>query len=111
MKTCTIAALALASILPIAALRADDTAGSTSLVPNNHGGYNVVENGAMQGGGGLIPFFGPHGYASHVKAEGNAPKSFLLKPVVQGTGHDQHTVYHKVFYASPADAEAAKMAQ
>jgi hypothetical protein len=109
MKTTLIATLLLAALTLIPSSRADDADSGTSLVTNNHGGYNTVQNGVHRAV--IIPFFGFNGFAAHVHATSKQPKSYLIHPVVQGTGHDQHTVYHKVQYASPADAEAAKMAQ
>ena len=77
----------------------------TSLVPNNHGGYNVVQPGAR---GISIPFFGSHGFASKVIAHSHDEKSFVLVPIVVDDGHGKHTVYKRVYYPTPEDAEAAK---
>jgi hypothetical protein len=83
-----------------------DNSTGTSLIPNNHGGYNVIEGNAPPP---AIPFFGSHGFAAKVIAHSHDKKSFIIVPVVQDDGHgNKHTVYHKVYFATPEEAEAAK---
>jgi hypothetical protein len=82
-----------------------DNSSGTSLVPNNHGGYNVIEGNAPPP---AIPFFGSHGFATKVIAQSHDKKSFILVPVVQDDGHGKHTVYKRVYFATPEEAEAAK---
>jgi hypothetical protein len=82
-----------------------DTPVGTALVPNNHGGYNVVQPGAH---GITIPFFGSHGFAAKVIEHSHDPKSFVMVAVVVDDGHGKHTVYKRVYYPTPEDAEAAK---
>ena len=114
---------------------ADNTGSGTFLVPNPHGGYNVIQSGGPPKS---IPLFGPQGYVAKVIQEDEEPddtqtpaqasasgqtlpsrqsygpvhkhahKYFILRPVVQDDGHgNKHTVYKKVYYATRADAEAA----
>ncbi len=119
---------------------ANDSDSGTGLVPNNHGGYNVVQpNAAPQGGGGLLngtslvpnnhgsynvvqpnarpitlPFFGSNGYAAHVIADSHNEKpKFVLKAVgLQDDGHGgKHIIYKKIRYATAEQAEAARLAQ
>jgi hypothetical protein len=106
MKLPIIAALSLAA-LPAAAFANDDNSGGTALVPNNHGGYNVIEPGAK---GFSIPFFGVHGFAVHVIAESRAEKpKFILVPVVEDVGHgNKIVVYKRIYFATAEEAEAAK---
>jgi hypothetical protein len=91
---------------------ADDTnggSGSSFLVPNGHGGYNVNQAGGPPSS---IPFFGFHGYASHVVAQSqNEKPKFILKPVVIDDGHGKHVVYKKIRFATAEQAEAARLAQ
>jgi hypothetical protein len=97
--------LAFLALLTVPAF-ASDTSGGTSLIPNNHGGYNVVQNGASPI---TVPFFGSEGYAAHVIAHSHDKKSFILVPGVQDDGHgNKHTVYKKIYFATPEEAEAAK---
>ncbi len=101
------------TVLTIAALAAgayaDDTSGGPALVPNNHGGYNVVQPGARPIS---IPFFGPQGYSAQVIAQSHEKPKFILVPVVQDDGHgNKHTVYKKVRFATAEEAEAARLAQ
>jgi hypothetical protein len=78
----------------------------TALVPNNHGGYNVVQPSAATS----IGFFGPQGYASNVIAHSHDYKpNFVLQPVVEDMGHgNKVVVYKKIYFATPEEAEAAK---
>jgi hypothetical protein len=83
----------------------------TALVPNNHGGYNVVQPSARPI---TLPFFGSHGYASQVIAESHNEKpKFILKAVgVQDDGHgSKHIIYKKIRYATAEQAQAARSAQ
>ncbi len=83
----------------------------TALVPNNHGGYNVVQPGARPV---TIPFFGSNGYAAHVIAQSHneKPKFFLKAVGVQDDGHgSKHQIYKKIWFATAEDAEAARLAQ
>lgn len=105
MKPISIAALALAA----AALHAGADDAGTKLVANNHGGYNVASANPAKLG--TLPFFGAHGFASHVVAKSKEPPKFILVPVVQDDGHVKHVVYHKVFFATAAEAAAAKAQQ
>jgi len=98
-----LAFLALA-FLAVPAFGNDNSSG-TFLVPNNHGGYNVVQSGAPPVS---IPFFGSHGYASTVIVHSRDKKSFILVPVVQDNGHSKVTVYQRIYFATPEEAEAAK---
>ena len=83
----------------------DNTPAGTSLVPNNHGGYNTVQPGA---GPIAIPFFGSQGFASKVIAQSHAKKNFVMVAIIVDDGHGKHTVYKRVYYATPEEAEAAK---
>ena len=119
---------------------ANDSDSGTALVPNNHGGYNVVEPSAMpQNGAGLlngtslvpnnhgsynvvqpnarpvsVPLFGSNGFAARVITESHNEKpKFVLKAVgVQDDGHGgKHIIYKKIRYATAEEAEAARLAQ
>lgn len=117
------------TILAVTALAAgayaNDSDTGTALVPNNHGGYNVVEPSAMpQNGAGLlngtngtslvpnnhgsynvvqpnprrmiVPIFGSNGYASQVIAESHNDKpKFILKAV--GVQDDGHGSKHIIY--------------
>jgi hypothetical protein len=103
-------ALAIAGLTAGAYANDADTAG-TALVPNNHGGYNVVQPGSHPIS---LPFFGAHGYAAHVMAESRTAEKpkFILVPGVQDAGHgNPHVVYHKKFFATAEEAEAARLKQ
>ena len=107
MKLPITAALALAVFT--AGACADDTAPGAVLVPNNHGGYNATYPSARNGATQILPFFGTHGFAAHVIAHSRDKPSFLLVPVVEDVGHgNKITVYKKIFFATPEEAEAAK---
>jgi len=108
MKIPFTAALAMAALAAVAC--ANDNSTGTVLVPNNHGGYNVAEPGA---GPIVIPFFGIHGYASHVIKEShdNKPK-FILVPTVEDVGHGSKiVVYKRIYFATAEEAEAARLKQ
>ena len=103
----------LLTVLTMAALAAcaiaDDTVSGTALIPNNHGGYNVVQPGAHPIS---IPIFGPHGFSDQVIAQSHEKPKFILKPVVQDDGHgNKHTIYKKIRFATAEEAEAARLAQ
>jgi len=93
-----------------AGANANDNNGGTALVPNNHGGYNVVQPGASSIS---IPFFGSHGYAAHVIEQAHTEKpKFILVPGVQDDGHgNPHAVYKKIRFATAEEAEAARLKQ
>ena len=115
--------------LPFAAM-ADDSNGNSSpfIVPNPHGGYNTIQSTkppasdpfivlSPHGGYNTIqstrppaalPFFGNVGFAHNAMVHAHDPKSFLIVPVVVDDGHGKHTVYQRVYYATPEDAAAAK---
>jgi hypothetical protein len=136
MKLSFIAALALGSLA--ATLHASDTDTGTALVPNshggydvthpdvrkdknegdlgtalvtnNHGGYNVTNPGAARKGKITLPFFGEHGYASKVISESKGKPNFVLIPTVEDVGHGAKVVvFKKVYFATPEEAEAAKV--
>jgi hypothetical protein len=89
-----------------ASANADPAPGAAFLVPNPHGGYNVVQAGGPPAS---IPFFGTHGFASNVIAHAHDKKNFIIVPNVQDDGHgNKHTVYLKVYFATPEEAAAAK---
>jgi len=105
MKLPLTAALALAVL--VTGARANDNDAGTVLVPNNHGGYNVVQTGASPVS---IPFFGPKGYASIVIAHSHDKPKFILAPVVEDLGHGgKITVYKKIYFATAEQAEAARL--
>jgi hypothetical protein len=83
----------------------NDTSSGTFLVPNNHGGYNVIQGSPPPA---ALPFFGSHGYATSVIAHSHDKKNFILVPVVQDNGHGKYTVYQRIYFATPEEAEAAK---
>jgi len=99
--------LALLTIAALGAVAHADNAGSGSfLVPNGHGGYNVVQANAPPAS---IPFFGFNGFAAHVIATSSHEKpKFVLVPVTQDDGHGKHVVYKKVYFWTAEEAEAAK---
>jgi len=108
MKTSLTAAIIIAGLT--AGARASDN--DTLLVPNPHGGYNVIQQGVQRGS---IPFFGPHGFAAHVqeqaREEAHQKPKFILVPRVVDDGHgNKHTVYKKLRFATAEEAEAAKAA-
>jgi hypothetical protein len=106
MKLPLTAALAVAALAAVAS--ASDTDKGTALVPNSHGGYNVVQQGATSGTL-VIPFFGKHGYASKVIAEAHEKPKFILVHSTQDTGHGSTiVVYKKKRFATAEEAEAAK---
>jgi hypothetical protein len=109
MKLLLTVALAITAL--VVGANANDTDKGTGLVPNSHGGYNVVQQGASPIS---IPFFGKHGYAAHVIAESHENKkpNFILVPVSEDVGHGAKiTVYKKIRFATPEEAEAAKSKQ
>ena len=98
------------TVLAMAALAAgayaNDTSSGTYLVPNGHGGFNVAQGGEQSGS---IAFFGSHGFAANVIAHSQDKPKFIIVPAVQDDGHgNKHTIYHKVFFATAEEAEAAK---
>ena len=99
-----------AIVVLAAAAHANDNDSGTALVPNNHGGFNVVQPGARPIS---IPFFGSQGYAARVAAESHSEKpKFILKPVVQDVGHgNPHIVYKKIHFATAEEAEAVRLSQ
>ncbi len=100
--------IALATSLLTLGAYADPTVG-TALVPNNHGGYNVVQPGASSI---AVPFFGAHGAAAVIIARSHEKPKFILVPVVQDAGHgNPHTVYKKIFFATAEEAEAARLSR
>ncbi len=102
MKLPLIAALSLLA----ASAYATDSGGATVLVTNNHGGYNVAEPGARPG---PLPFFGTKGFAAKVIAHSHDKVRFILVPVIEDVGHGgKITVYKRVYFATPEEAEAAK---
>jgi len=91
----------------LACLGAGASADDTLLVPNSHGGYNVIQAGGRRGS---VPFFGVHGFAAHASAHAGDKPVFILHAVVQDDGHgNKHTVYQKIRFATPEQAEAAKL--
>jgi len=109
MKLPIIAVLAgLAALSGLASVAcASDSDVGTVLVPNSHGGYNVTQAGAHAIS---IPFFGTHGYAARVIAEGHNKPNFILVPGVEDVGHGSKVVvYHRVYFATPEEAEAARL--
>ena len=83
------------------------------IVPNPHGGYNVIQQGDTRGS---IPFFGAHGYATKVIAESHTEKpNFILVPEVEDVGHgNKITVYKKLYFAPPQatqDVQAPQSSQ
>jgi hypothetical protein len=70
MKLTITAALLLAAFT--LGIRADDAPAGTQLVPNNHGGYNVANQGVQTGG---TPLFG-----SHPSEPQQAPVGTVLVP-------------------------------
>ena len=111
MKLQFTSALAFASLLFLAAGASanDDDSGApagTALVPNNLGGYNVVQPGAHAVS---IPFFGTQGYAAGVIAHSHDKPKFILVPVIEDVGHGSKiTVYKRIYFATAEEAEAAK---
>ena len=106
MKLPITAALALA-VLATAACANDNNSTGTALVPNNHGGYNVVQPGARPIS---IPLFGSHGFASVVIAHSHDKKKFILVPVIEDVGHGvKITVYKRIYFATAEEAEAARL--
>ena len=106
MKLQLTAALALTLLTASVFANDSDNPGGTSLVTNNHGGYNVVQPG---GHAFTLPFFGSKGYAAKVDAAAHEPPIFILVPVVQDVGHgDKITVYKRIYFATAEQAEAAK---
>lgn len=103
----SIRSLALLLLLAVCA-RADDSAPpGTTLVPNNHGGFNVVQTGGLPVS---LGFFGSHGFAAKVIAESRAEKpKFILRAVVEDVGHGgKIVVYKRIYFATAEEAEAAK---
>jgi hypothetical protein len=98
-------ALALAALA--AGAHANDD--RTFLVPNPHGGYNVVQSGGPPSS---IPFFGSHGFASNVVAHAHDKPKFILRPFLEDDGHGKKiTVYKRIYFATPEEAEAANLKQ
>jgi hypothetical protein len=99
--------LALAAIASGAS--ANDNDNATFMVANPHGGYNVIQ---ANGPPAAIPFFGNQGFATRViqqqAQDSKKPRRYILKPVSQGDGHSNHVVYHKIYFATAEEAEAAK---
>ena len=101
MKFLLSAALA-AAILAGRPCRGDDSV----LVPNQHGGYNVVQGGARRG---TIPFLGAHGFAAHVAEHAHDKPNFILRNVLRDDGHgNKHLVAQKIYYRTAEDAAAAQ---
>ncbi len=99
--------IALALTALTAGVYADNNASGTTLVPNNHGGYNVTQTGAPHAS---IPFFGSHGFAATVAEHSHEKPKFILQPGSQDDGHgNKHTVYKKIRFATAEEAEAAKL--
>jgi hypothetical protein len=104
MKLPLIAAL---SLFAASAYATDPSAAGTVLVTNNHGGYNVAEPGARPA---TLPFFGTKGFAAKVIAHSHDKVRFILVPVVEDVGHGgKITVYKRIYFATPEEAEAAKL--
>jgi hypothetical protein len=108
MNTSLTAALVIAGLAAAACASDNDTL----LIPNSHGGYNVIQQGGQRGS---IPLFGPHGFAAHMReqarVDANEKPKFIIYPVVEDDGHgNKHTVYKKVKFATAEEAEAAKAA-
>lgn len=104
MKLSLIAAAAI--VFTVVGARAEDP--GTLLVPNAHGGYNVIQGGARPAS---LAFFGSGGFASKAVAHANDKPNFILVPVVQDDGHGKkNTVYHKQYFATAEQAQAAKLA-
>jgi hypothetical protein len=109
MKLPFTAGLAMAAFVSVACANdADSVTAGTTLVPNNHGGYNVTQPGAHSIS---IPFFGAHGFAAHAIAESRTKKpNYILVPGVEDVGHGgKIVVYKKVYFATPEEAEAARL--
>jgi hypothetical protein len=99
------APLAALALLSLAAGALADSSGPTFIVQNPHGGYNTIQGGPPPS---AVPFFGPHGYASAVAAHAHDPIKFILVSKVIDDGHGKHTVYQRVYYSTPEEAQAAK---
>jgi hypothetical protein len=82
-----------------------DTSNAPFIVPNPHGSYNTIQSTHPPA---TIPFFGKQGFAHNAMEHADDPKYFVLVPKVIDDGHGKHTVYQKVYYATPEDAAAAK---
>lgn len=107
----TLPALIAIVITSVALADENGNSGNAYQVMGPHGGYNVIQGGAPAPS---LPFFGSHGYAVKVVAEErlHKKKSFIIVPTQEDDGHgNKHTVYKKVFFATPDEAAAAQARQ
>ena len=110
MKLPFSAALIALALLTTGAYANDGgSAAGTTLISNNHGGYNVSQPGARPIS---MPFFGSKGYAAQVNAHAHDKPKFILVPVLEDMGHgSKTTVYKRIYFATAEQAEAARLKQ
>jgi opacity protein-like surface antigen len=93
----------LLTALLFTALAAGAHASDSYLVASPHGGYNVIQGGQAHG---AIAFFGSHGFAA---VHAHDKPSYIIRPYIAMDGHgNKHTVYKKIYFATPEEAEAAR---
>jgi len=109
MKSSIIAPALALLMAGAASVHADPDASATFQVQNPHGGYNVIQGGRAPS---TVAFFGSGGFAARVVAHSHDKPKFILRPTLEDDGHGKKiTVYKKIYFATPEEAEAAKQNQ